>query len=360
MSGPTTALLIADPIEVLLSAALIRAAMAVQDGYRASAELSAQHQSDHNKTLAQQQNAARQRQETVQQLMQQAETEFSQLLALSQRLGLEQRIQSGRPVYKNDDPGSDLLALQSYNSSIKAILLTQAASHAENDRWTNASTISPNFQGVVAAHEADSDTSSDIERMLARIAHLGPTPQPINNLVTQLAQSLPKDRAELLKHELRLQIQRHLETSQQQQVEQASALILRQSLIDLGYQVQEFSDTLFVDGGVVHFRKHEWGDYMVRLRFNEKTHTANFNVVRAVRDDSNQRSVLDHLAEDRWCAEFPALLKAMGARGLEVNVTRRLGAGEVPVQLVDASQLPNFPNEEQRHSDQPLKAREIK
>lgn len=357
MSGPTTALLIVDPIEVLLSAAVIRAAMAVQEGYQRSAELADQHNADRNQRLAQQHNAARQRQESQQQLLQQTETEFNQLLALSQRLGVEERVLSQKPVKLDADHDNYLLALQSYNQDIKAILLNQAASHAEQGVWDDAATIIPNFNIAPTTQHADAD--ADVLRILARITHLGPIPDPINNLLVELAQALPAGRLTLLKQELRLQIQRRLEAERERQVQEASSLVLRQSLKELGYQVQEFSDTLFVDGGVVHFRRHEWGDYMVRLRINEKTNTANFNVIRAVRDQNNERSVLDHLAEDRWCAEFPALLKAIEARGIGLNVTRRLQAGEVPVQLVDATQLPTFSNEEQRRSSQPLKAREL-
>ena len=43
MSGPTTAILIEDPVAVLMSAAGIRAAMAIQQGYQQSAELASQH-----------------------------------------------------------------------------------------------------------------------------------------------------------------------------------------------------------------------------------------------------------------------------------------------------------------------------
>ena len=128
---------------------------------------------------------------------------------------------------------------------------------------------------------------------------------------------------------------------------------------ELGYQVQEFSDTLFVEGGVVHFRRHDWGNYMVRLRVNEKSLSVNFNVIRAVQNADNERSVLDHIAEDRWCAEFPALLKAMEARGLGLDVTRRLEARELPLQQVDSSLLPTFAEPESRHTDIPLKARNL-
>ena len=53
-------------------------------------------------------------------------------------------------------------------------------------------------------------------------------------------------------------------------------------------------------------------------------------------EDTAERRRQDALAEDRWCAEFPQLMQTLAARGLTLDVTRRLDAGEVPVQVVDA------------------------
>jgi hypothetical protein len=121
----------------------------------------------------------------------------------------------------------------------------------------------------------------------------------------------------------------------------AAAYVLEQSLRDLGYEVEDIEATLFAEGGVVHFRRPGWENYYVRLRLDTQEHTANFNVVRARGDEDNaERRRLDALAEDRWCAEFPRLMQTLAARGLTLDVTRRLGAGEIPVQVVDGASLP--------------------
>lgn len=127
-----------------------------------------------------------------------------------------------------------------------------------------------------------------------------------------------------------------------ERVEQdAAALVLQESLRDLGYEVDDIEATLFADGGAVHFRRQGWDNYFVRLRMNPRERTANFNVVRARGDEETaERRRQDALAEDRWCAEFPRLLQTLAARGLELDVTRRLEAGEVPVQVVDGASLP--------------------
>lgn len=122
---------------------------------------------------------------------------------------------------------------------------------------------------------------------------------------------------------------------------EAAALVLQESLRDLGYDVDDIEATLFADGGTVHFRRRGWESYFVRMRVDARERTANFNVVRARGDEETaERRRLDALAEDRWCAEFPRLMATLAARGLKLDVTRRLEAGEVPVQVVDGDQLP--------------------
>lgn len=127
----------------------------------------------------------------------------------------------------------------------------------------------------------------------------------------------------------------------ERQEQDAAAIVLQESLRDLGYEVEDIESTLFVDGGTVHFRRKGWENYFVRLRLAPREHSVNFNVVRAKGDEeTTERRRLDALAEDRWCAEFPRLMATLAARGLNLDVTRRLEAGAVPVQVVDGAQLP--------------------
>lgn len=121
----------------------------------------------------------------------------------------------------------------------------------------------------------------------------------------------------------------------------AAAVVLTESLRDLGYEVEDIEATLFADGGAAHFRRAGWENYFVRLRVDPAGRSINFNVVRASGDEENaERRRQDALAEDRWCAEFPKLLQTLAARGLALDVTRRLEAGAVPVQVVDPASLP--------------------
>lgn len=157
---------------------------------------------------------------------------------------------------------------------------------------------------------------------------------------------------EPLDPEMRLAIQNLLSATQKarQRLEQeAAASVLEQSLRDLGFEVEGVENTLFVEGGMVHFQRPGWENYFVRLRLDPREQTLNFNVVRPRDDEDNaERRRLDTLAEDRWCSEFPRLMKTLEARGLLLKVTRQLGAGELPVQAVDPATLPQTRSEEER------------
>ncbi len=72
------------------------------------------------------------------------------------------------------------------------------------------------------------------------------------------------------------------------QEQDAAALVLQESLRDLGYEVEDIEATLFVDGGTVHFRRAGWDNYFVRLRLSPRERSVNFNVVRARRRRGNR------------------------------------------------------------------------
>lgn len=343
MSGPISVLILANPVAALLSAAAIRAAVAVHAGYEQAATLRQQHQQNRDARQAASGAADEQGRHALADAGQTAEAEFAQLITLAERLGIADQVRATRPAPPDagdhDATTAYVRALQALASELRAILLTEAARQLQ--RLPDEAT-----EIAIAAATSSSIPQGIAQRLLARIAHLGPLPEHVASIALELDRTLPGERADLLATELRARIQAHIEALQKQQVQEATAVIVEQSLKDLGYQVEEVASTLFVEGGVVHFRRQGWGDYMVRMRIDAKTSAANFNVIRAVEAGNNERSVLDHLAEDRWCAEFPALLQALEIRGVSMQVTRRLEAGELPVQLVEASKLPKFADEE--------------
>ncbi len=341
MSGPTTVIITTgNPAAVLLAAAAIRAAQAVALAAEQAAAQRAerQAQADHQNDLLRQ--ATQAGGHALGQVTQSAEVRFARLQGLAAGLGLGQQVDIAKPVLSvgagHEAQAAYARSLEQLNTQIEQILLTEAA------RQSREALAGPDFSQATA--EALSERLA--VRLLARLAHLQDVPTSIHALAKTLDDTPPGARADMLATELRAQIQRHAEATQQRELREAQALVLEQSLKDLGYQVEPVTHTLFVEGGVVHFRRSDWGAYMVRLRVAPQGASINFNVVRAVAKGQNERSVLDHLAEDRWCAEFPALLKTLEARGLHLDVTRRLQAGEVPVQCVAAEQLPRFADDE--------------
>ena len=183
-------------------------------------------------------------------------------------------------------------------------------------------------------------------------------PAPLNALLQEVAAGLSRldaeSRAALEAQEAQFQIA--LKTEQ----DRAAAIVLERSLQDLGYQVEAIDETLFSEGGVIHFQRPGWEGYYVRLRANTQEKTFNFNVVRANTVEENSiRQQQDFMAEERWCAEFPKLMETLAARGITLNVTRRLPAGELPVQAVPPERLPDFSTGTQERRRTPLKARTL-
>lgn len=359
MSGPTTAIYVGDPIAVLVSAAAIRAAQAVMEGYENAAVLQAEQQNKNRQQQTELKNAGMQGLAAMQQAVKQADAEFAKLAELAKHYNADTSISASRPAAPNLQDETQMAAyvqaMQNLTLELRNILLTQSARLMED--------ADPGLiLDSVIAQAASPKQLDAVQRLLQRIAHLGAYPQQISNIAQEISAqpTLETERAKLLLNELRLQIQQHAEAASKASVQQATALVLEQSLKDLGYQVESVSSTLFVQGGVVHFRKPGWDNYLVRMRVDPKNASTNFNVIRAVESETNERSVLDHIAEDRWCAEFPALLKALEARGLHLNVTRRLEAGELPVQMVLKDKLPKFSEEEQRTQTNKLKSLNIK
>lgn len=347
MSGPITAIMVVDPLSVVLAATAINAAEAIRDGYAQANALNVQHTrsraaKDEIQTQANQHGHAE-----LHDKVRDAEEAFAQLTGVAESLGVAEQVVAIRPNAPSNDDFSAwatyLETLYWVHAELRRIL------HNEADR--QAANISVSEKTGEIKFDDQSLPISATQRLLARVKELGPLPEKMQRLVEALSTTLPGDRADLLTMELRAQIQAHTASVQQRQVQEATATVVEQSLKDLGYQVEPITDTLFVDGGVLHFRRADWGNYMLRMRIDAQTQTANFNVIRAVTADNNERSILDHLAEDRWCAEFPTLLKTLAARGVHLNVTRRLQAGELPVQMVDADRLPQFKNDEQLSPD---------
>ena len=106
-----------------------------------------------------------------------------------------------------------------------------------------------------------------------------PRPKKRRRLLEELPEDAPVPLLRALEHvaagvermdaALREAAQQTLDSAaadREQSEHDAAALVLQESLRDLGYEVEDIEATLFVDGGAVHFRRAGWDNYFVRLR----------------------------------------------------------------------------------------------
>lgn len=250
-------------------------------------------------------------------------------------------------------------ALQAGINELQAILLVEAAKNPTSE-FSAELTIACNSDDVTGAL-APSLTASQvdnkigrarqqIDKLLQQLARFTVFPEDIQQLLCELRQIETPSQA--LIDEIIYRVQQFAENEQKEQLQRAASRVAEQTLRDLGYQIEGIEETLFVEGGVAHFRKRSWGDYAVRMRVTPDSQQINLNVVRAVDDVVTAKAAgtlrADHIAEDRWCAEFPALQNALAAQGIQSHILRQLHAGGVPVQLVDKQYLPKFSEEEDR------------
>src|SRR5215467_3245197 len=118
MSGPITVVIMGEPVTALLSAAAIRAAQAIAEGYDEAAHLHEQHEASMREQSAAQSAARLQGREALENEARATEARFEKLVALSEKLGVADRVRATRPVR----PGiGDEIALGSYARGLKGL-----------------------------------------------------------------------------------------------------------------------------------------------------------------------------------------------------------------------------------------------
>ena len=118
--------------------------------------------------------------------------------------------------------------------------------------------------------------------------------------------------------------------------------VLKETLQELGYTPQEGFETLFAEGGANFFQRRAWGPYHVRVSVDPaRRQRLNFDVVRAAGpgESATAQKLRDQDMEQTWCGEVAEVLDTLARRGLAVDLTRRLPAGMVELQEIDAERL---------------------
>lgn len=373
MSGPTAGIFGLDP-GLLIAYEAAQAATEIAAGYAAEDARQAELQQQRDRESQSRRHGSLAARHALTEVVRGEEARFQRLASalsdMTARLGEPMKATTTLPIRTSDD----LAALHAYLETVRTLAdalaeqLTTLAARVPDVSAADLAAIvatAPDLAGQLAAFAAQARLTRQlpasvvaerralIERVLARatmatLAAGSALPDELAPLTEELLATLSDERADALATELRLRVERYNETA----AADAAARVLEQSLHDLGYEVEGIGETLFVEGGVAHFQKTGWNDYFVRLRVDAKRSTVNFNVVRAGQPGEDRQRE-DMLAEERWCAEFPRLKETLALRGIAVNVTRMLAAGEVPVQVVDAASLPDFGNEDERRTSQP-------
>ena len=132
-------------------------------------------------------------------------------------------------------------------------------------------------------------------------------------------------------------------TRREQKIREQSAKIVKESLEDLGYEVEGIGGTLFVEGGLAHIHREEWGDqYYVRLRVMPNEQYLSFNMVRVQESGGNEEVYRknDAAMETSWCSGHQRLMDALRTRGIDNRLERHAEAGEIPMQTVSSATVP--------------------
>jgi hypothetical protein len=215
---------------------------------------------------------------------------------------------------------------------------------------TAAEVLALHARQATALHRAPAATAESrraaAERVLGRLATLeaAEVPADLEALMRAVLEAPGETRAEALLMELRARVQRlndertrDAAAAQENRKREIAGEIVADTLADLGYEVEPIAETLFVEGGVAHFQRADWGDYYVRMRVDPAANSINVNMVRVTEggpqaDPATRRK--DEEMESAWCAGLPKLLEELSARGVDVRKLRAVDPGALPVQAV--------------------------
>jgi hypothetical protein len=120
-----------------------------------------------------------------------------------------------------------------------------------------------------------------------------------------------------------------------------AGIALKETLEQLGYEVQSGFKTLFAQGGSSFFQRPSWSEYHCRLTVDSQRQHLNFDMVRygSGGEESMEAALRDKEMEQKWCQEVPRLLDRLARKGLTVNLTRKLAPGIIALQVIDDDRL---------------------
>ncbi len=115
-----------------------------------------------------------------------------------------------------------------------------------------------------------------------------------------------------------------------------TALALRESLEEIGCEVEDGFESLLTHDGVAHLRRPGWSQTAVRVRAGADDGELHFNMVRP----RTAQPGLDPAAERDWCDALGDLPPALGQRGVQADVDVHTPLGQGRAQRVDPARFP--------------------
>jgi hypothetical protein len=123
-----------------------------------------------------------------------------------------------------------------------------------------------------------------------------------------------------------------------------AAEILQTTLAGMGYQVESIKESLFVDGGAIHFRNDAWNDgYCVNLTVKDER--IFFDMQRDIECGKSE----DEAVEQQWKSEFYKVRDALDKDGIRITDLKvHAEPGKFAVPLVDDIPIETAATEEGR------------
>lgn len=117
--------------------------------------------------------------------------------------------------------------------------------------------------------------------------------------------------------------------------------VLKQTLEEMGYDVQEGFETLFDQGGQCFFQQPDWDEHYVRVSIDPQRQRLNLDMVHygTVEDDSSAQAAKDTAMEEQWCGQVSNLMEHLSERGLTIDLTRKLAPGAIKQQVIADARL---------------------
>lgn len=246
-----------------------------------------------------------------------------------------------------------------HNAQIKERILERQKKAQEREREMRAAFVEGEIEKISVSfeddelQEADSESESKfleirelrekvMQDISAKIEENGGMSESVASLVHSLNQSFSLEEIGEIALKIRSKMLREAKARKEEQKQEITqrvddvevANILAESLKEMDYEVGTISDTLFVEGGVTHFRDATWEDnYYVEMAVEPKSKKMDFHMVYT--GNTMHTSMEDKKTEDDWCGDFIDLQHILASKGISIEVTNHLGAGEVPVHVVD-------------------------